>query len=125
MAQQASCLAPKVFRTTLNTVRSALGGFLHKPLKNSRDITFESLARNHGLSDEAIPWMEEVDKTVRRSGQLEAKGFDPDGAGVRCLVFYWTCIALHVRSPNFPNIASSDPIRKDPFCEERSSDVRA
>ncbi|MCW6179560.1 hypothetical protein L7U65_26890, partial [Klebsiella pneumoniae] len=81
-AQQASCLAPKIFSATLSTVRAALQGYL--TTRSAKETSFEGLARQHGVTNDAIYWMEEVEKAVKKSGGLEALHVD-EGV-VTCMI---------------------------------------
>ena len=87
-----SCLRPKDFETALSTVQGALSNFLTR--RSGKGISYKSLCRSHGLSDDALYWMEEVDKEVRKSGEL--KEMDLEDETIMYMVFYWTCIALNV-----------------------------
>ncbi|KAI5122217.1 hypothetical protein M0805_002706 [Coniferiporia weirii] len=94
VAQETSCLQPKQFKASLNTVRSALASYLKKKVQQS--ISYPVLCRNYGLNDDALYWMEEVEKELRKANVLD--DLDVADETVTCMVFYWTCIALNIRS---------------------------
>ena len=94
VAQQAACLAPKNFEMVLATVRGALASYFEE--RKRTGVSYEGLCRTHGLDDDALYWMEQVDKKMRDSKVL--KEYDVDDELVTCAVFYWTCVALNVRS---------------------------
>jgi hypothetical protein len=96
IAQQASCIAPKAFNTTLVTVRNAIAEYLSE--KHSDDVTPTSLVRSYGLDDKVIYWVEQVEKALKQSGraaELQAE-LDVDAATMYVVMFYWACTVLHV-----------------------------
>ena len=94
VAQQAACLAPKNFEMVLATVRGALVSYFEE--RKRTGVSYEGLCRSHGLGEDALYWMEQVDKKMRDSKVL--KEYDVDDELVTCAVFYWTCVALNVCS---------------------------
>lgn len=78
----------------LNVTRAALAQSL--TAQKDRSVSYESLARTYGLSSDVMYWIEEVDKKLRTNEEeLEDLGVSEETI-IYC-VFYWTCIALHVR----------------------------
>ncbi|TDL22198.1 hypothetical protein BD410DRAFT_839998 [Rickenella mellea] len=98
MAQMASCLSPKAFNMTLDTVRSAIAVVLQKSASSPRKATFTSLLRAHGLSNDITSWMDEVEESLKQSGELDEEGYILDSDVVRYMIFYWTCRALRMRT---------------------------
>lgn len=92
VAQQASCIAPKAFKATLAVVRGVVASYLTE--KSENEITPSSLARDYKLGKIVVYWMEQVEKALRESG--EAEDLEVSEATLHCVVFYWTCTALHV-----------------------------
>ena len=106
VAQDVSCLKPKDFEAALSTVQGALSGYLSR--RHGRNVTYKVLCHTHGLNDDALYWMEEVDKEVRKSREL--KNLDADKEAVLYMVFYWTCIALNVSVTLLFSLACADHI---------------
>ncbi|THH08318.1 hypothetical protein EW145_g2789 [Phellinidium pouzarii] len=102
VAQETSCLQPKQFKAALNTVRSALASYLQK--RQQRVDSYQSLCREFGLSDDALYWMEETEKVLRKTDALD--NLDAADETVMYMVFYWTCIALNIRSVKRATIMS-------------------
>ena len=73
-------------------MRTALSDYLKK--KERKSASYRDLCRDFRFNDDALYWMEEVDKEVRKSGDLNELDVDEDC--VVYMVFYWTCIALNV-----------------------------
>ena len=92
VAQQASCIAPKAFKLTLATVRNAIATYLTQ--RTEKATTPTSLARSYHLDDNVVYWVEQVGNALRQSG--EAEELDVDQSSLNCVMFYWTCTALHV-----------------------------
>ena len=76
----------------LSTVRSALASYFEE--KKRTGVSYEVLCKSHGLDEDALYWMEQVDKKARASEDL--KEYDVDDELVTCAAFYWTCVALNV-----------------------------
>ncbi|KAH8117102.1 hypothetical protein DFH11DRAFT_1505462 [Phellopilus nigrolimitatus] len=102
VAQQASCMNSKQFHAALNTVRTALSSYLQK--QKARVISYQAFCRDYGLNEDALYWMEEVEKELRKSHAFEELDVDDDT--VLYMVFYWTCIALNIRSVKRTTIMS-------------------
>ena len=79
----------------MNTTRVALAEALKK--RNTRAVSYSSLARKYGLNSDAMYWIEEVDKELRKKDD-DLKELEVAEDSITYCVFYWTCIALHVRS---------------------------
>ena len=92
VAQQASCIAPKAFKATLAVVRGVVASYMTE--KSEKAITPMSLARDYKLGSIVVHWMEQVENALRDSG--EAEDLEVSAETLHCVVFYWTCTALHV-----------------------------
>lgn len=96
VAQTTSCLHPKQFDVALRTVRKALAPELQK--KSKSNISYRELINEYELDKNLLRWMQMTDKAIRDSGQLGGDpDFQPDDTAITCSVFYWTCLASHVR----------------------------
>ncbi|KAL5490003.1 hypothetical protein ACEPAI_4836 [Sanghuangporus weigelae] len=111
MAQQSSCLRPREFDLTLNTVQDALSSYLSR--KRTENVSYQSLCQAHGLNEDALYWMEQVDKELRKSGELN--DLEVDEETVLLMVFYWTCIALNIRSVKQSTIIAKYEVPLDVF----------
>lgn len=80
----------------LNVTRAALAQSL--TVQKDRSVSYESLARTYGLGSDVMYWMEEVDKNIRTNVK-ELEDLKVSEETIIYCVFYWTCIALHVRPP--------------------------
>lgn len=76
----------------LSIVRGALVSYFEE--RKRTGVSYEGLCKSHGLDDDALYWMEQIDKKMRDSKELNDYGVDGDL--VTCAVFYWTCVALNV-----------------------------
>ncbi|EJD02164.1 uncharacterized protein FOMMEDRAFT_157362 [Fomitiporia mediterranea MF3/22] len=102
VAQDVSCLKPKDFEAALSTVRGAISGYLSR--RHGKNISYQTLCRSHGLNEDSLYWMEEVDKELRKSEELD--DLEVDDESIIYVVFYWTCIALNIRSVKQATIIS-------------------
>lgn len=68
--------------------------------EKDRSVSYESLARTYGLSSDVMYWIEEVDKELRKNEE-ELENLEVSEETIIYCVFYWTCIALHVRPLRF------------------------
>ena len=94
VAQGVSCLNMPDFESALSTIRGALAGHLGQ--KRGLEDSYQALCDSYGLNEDALSWMEMVDKELHKSGEL--KSLEVDEESVMYMVFYWTCTALNVSS---------------------------
>ena len=102
VAQTASCLAPKIFESSLAIVRTALlSKAKHNTsavsLQHSGELTYESLVKRFGWmhGDFMVECMTDVERTVSESRQLKGK-LAPPNKVVTIAVFCWVCSILKV-----------------------------
>lgn len=109
VAQTASCLAPKIFTSTLSVVRSALFTEPKKDQKtatatrSSKKVTYEDIVNGFGWtnSDFVVECMEDAEETLRNSGELKGKYATAGNKIVTVVVLCWVSAILEVSSPNF------------------------
>ncbi|KAI0632344.1 hypothetical protein C8Q77DRAFT_1197631 [Trametes polyzona] len=99
IAQVASCLKPKVFKTTLNTVKGALAEAARSaatasPTKHkttTRMITYEALLTEKKFGRKALVsrWMQDAERTLLENQKTRRKFGNLDA--VTIAVFCWTC----------------------------------
>jgi hypothetical protein len=58
---------------------------------NIRSITRESLVQLHGVREDAVVPMLEVEVALNKSAKLDDFQIDPESNLVRCGVFHWVC----------------------------------
>ena len=107
VAQIASCLAPKIFDSTLATVRAAL---LDQP-KEARSTTRSRIGKpsyeqlvdkcRFARSEVLVAWMKDVEKTVVESKELKGKLAPPCNAATFA-IFCWVCNVIKVCSVPLP-----------------------
>jgi hypothetical protein len=106
VAQEASCLAPKLFKSTLASVRSLVnesfqGEAAVQYSATPSSMTYASLMKHHAIAgpldlrQKFLDWMEEVESTVLE-GDLVKRRYEQQQTLVRCAVFAWTCARLKV-----------------------------
>ncbi|KZT27443.1 hypothetical protein NEOLEDRAFT_1240380 [Neolentinus lepideus HHB14362 ss-1] len=92
VAQITSCLAPKIFANTLNTVRAVLTS---SDFDATNKVKYEDLIVTHKVlkGDLVVGWMNEAEETLLKSGEVRIKS-KADETLVKCSVFYWTAQVL-------------------------------
>lgn len=117
LAQKASCLAPKDFRSVVTIVRAALADTL-RPRNSTRRATFEAICQeNFLMNDDALYWMERAEKELLKTGKLDE--LDVRHEAVRCAVYRFVCKLLGVRSFFFFFLCCnplSHSLRSAPVC---------
>ena len=102
IAQNASCLKPKVFKTTLNIVRSALAAAAAAAAsrkKTSRTVTYRQLLEDYrvGRKGMVAQWMEDAERAVMANQEIRrlyGRAYD----AITLSVFCWTLGHMKVRS---------------------------
>jgi hypothetical protein len=106
-----SCLAPKIFRTTLATVRAALAAAQVSAAESTPStpqrrravrqsaVTYPTLLANHKvlLADTVLGWLEDTERMLDSAAEFRAS-YDANTVVVKCAVFYWVAQILGVRS---------------------------
>ena len=97
MAQVASCLAPKEFKTCLSTVRAALASVAPAPQARARSLTYEGLIirYKHSRGDFMVSCMREAEKILIENGQLRGR-FKPPNNVITIATYSWICAVLKV-----------------------------
>jgi hypothetical protein len=106
MAQSASCITPKIFKTTLSIVRAALAQastFNLAPdtprrLRSGRNtVTYDVLLANHKvlLADVVSGWLDDAERLLDATAEFRAD-HDVNTPLVKCTVFFWVCQILGV-----------------------------
>ena len=113
VAQDVSCLRPQDFSTALSLVRKALSEYLMR--KKRASPSYRDLCRLYRFNDDALYWMEEVDKEVRKGEELDQLEVDEDS--IIYMVFYWTCVALNVSVLTFNCFCSHVDVFLDAQCQ--------
>ncbi|KAL7279985.1 hypothetical protein ACG7TL_006396 [Trametes sanguinea] len=98
VAQAASCLKPKVFKTTLNTVKAALAAAAASaaasasPSKSSRKLSYTDLLVEKKIGKRGIVmgWMQNAERTLMANREMRRK-FGTAGDALTLAVFCWTC----------------------------------
>ena len=95
VAQTASCLKPKVFKTTLNAVRAALAAAAaaaaaHK--KTSRTVTYLNLVDEYKIGRKATvtQWMADAERALMANREVRRRNGSAYDA-ITLAVFCWTC----------------------------------
>ena len=103
VAQEASCLKPKVFETTLSVVRAALFADAEKSAqtassrKASNELSYRALVKRFRWQngDFLVDCMEDVERALAESRELKGRLCPPNKA-VTLVVFCWTCVVVKV-----------------------------
>ncbi|KAH9950654.1 hypothetical protein B0H21DRAFT_785059, partial [Amylocystis lapponica] len=96
MAHAASCLAPKVFKTTLNVVRAALAASASHQRAATVEVTYETLMQRAKFTkrvDFMLSCVRSVEWALVASRELPDE-FQPPCDAVTIAVFCWTCTDL-------------------------------
>ncbi|KZT73743.1 hypothetical protein DAEQUDRAFT_807950, partial [Daedalea quercina L-15889] len=93
VAQTASCLAPKVWRTALKTVRGALQAAAAKQQEDeARPLVYEDLIAQNRLGRAAFVAtnMNDIEKALLKTGLLPQE-FHPPNDVLKVSIFVWVC----------------------------------
>ncbi|KAI0947185.1 hypothetical protein AcV7_009676 [Taiwanofungus camphoratus] len=92
VAQGASCLAPKIFKTTLSVVRSALTASASRTRRSASALKYETLIQKNKIGRKAFveSCMRDVEKALVASRELPDELRPPCDIVTLC-VFGWTC----------------------------------
>ena len=100
LAQNSSCLKPKVFKTTLNTVRSALAAAeaAPSPQKTPRRVTYQKLVDEQKMGRKAlvVEWMQMAERTLMKNPEMRRR-FGKAYDAITLAVFCWTFQLMSVR----------------------------
>ncbi|TCD70518.1 hypothetical protein EIP91_002863 [Steccherinum ochraceum] len=124
VAQNASCLAPKVFDTTLSTVRAALFPNQKRgPLKASgsqakNKATYVELVKRFGWSrpEFVIECLEETEEVLSESKELKGK-LAPPNTAVTIVVLCWVTQILGLKKARPVALQEEFGITKDDFMQ--------
>ncbi|KAH9850113.1 hypothetical protein C2E23DRAFT_325016 [Lenzites betulinus] len=95
IAQTASCLKPKVFKTTLNTVKGALAAASRSatssPSKAARSVSYNTLLTENRIGRKLLVqrWMQDAEDALLSNRETRRKFSNHDAVTVA--VFCWTC----------------------------------
>ena len=100
IAQNASCLKPRLFKTTLNTVRSALAAAeaATSPRKAARSVSYQKLVVEYKLGRKGMvtDWMRDAETTLMRNPEMRRR-FGKAYDAITVVVFCWTLGIMGVR----------------------------
>jgi len=111
VAQRASCLAPRLFASTLRTVKAALHapktptGSPSKSRTDDDPTAYAALIKEHKIGQplRVESWMKEAHAALialPRFQQKYASHVVDSGMDVRIAVFFWVCRTIKVRGSN-------------------------
>ncbi|KAI0648092.1 hypothetical protein C8Q79DRAFT_1087085 [Trametes meyenii] len=93
IAQAASCLKPRVFKTALNAVKGALSASTaaSSPSKSSRNVTYLALLTEKKIGRKGMvqEWMQDVERTLMANRETRRK-FGAAYDAITVAVFCWT-----------------------------------
>lgn len=107
IAQAASCLKPKLFKTALNTVKGALSAAAKakekaaaaaaSPSKAARTVTYNALLgeKKIGRKGMVLGWMQDAERALMANREARRRFTSYDAVTVA--VFCWTCQLMGVR----------------------------
>ncbi|OBZ71238.1 hypothetical protein A0H81_08398 [Grifola frondosa] len=120
IAQTTACLDPKVFTTTLNTVRAALATSAIHSQEFPHTVTYETLISEKKLGRQQLilKFMKDVEATLAQSPEIRDRYELPCDI-ITIPVFCWTCRLLTVRalSPVFEILLDNYDISADEYEE--------
>ncbi|KAH9891567.1 hypothetical protein C8Q73DRAFT_649647 [Cubamyces lactineus] len=122
IAQVASCLKPKVFKTTLNTVKAALSAASASnpstPSK-SRRLGYTELLTQRKIGRKAVVlgWMQGAERTLMANREMRRK-FGASYDALTVAVFCWACHLMGVRQRiNVEALLEDYRVSQDQFYE--------
>ncbi|KAI0354887.1 hypothetical protein OH77DRAFT_1480990 [Trametes cingulata] len=127
IAQAASCLKPRVFKTTLNTVKSALSAASASasPSKGSpskataRNVTYSALLTEKKIGRKGLVqgWMQDAERTLMGNREMRRR-FAGAYDAITVAVFCWTCQLMGVgKKANAEALMADYAIPKSQFEE--------
>ncbi|RDX42622.1 hypothetical protein OH76DRAFT_1391595, partial [Lentinus brumalis] len=122
VAQNASCLKPRLFKTTLNTVRSALAAAeaATSPKKAPIRVSYRSLVDEYRLGRPGIvtEWMVKAENTFMRNLEMRRK-YGRVYDAVTIAIFCWTLRVMQVCLKRFDidTLREDHSVSKDQFEE--------
>ncbi|KAI0661963.1 hypothetical protein C8Q70DRAFT_961499 [Cubamyces menziesii] len=124
IAQVASCLKPKVFKTTLNTVKAALSAASASnpgtPSKSSRRLGYTELLIQRKIGKRAVVlgWMQGAERTLMANREMRRK-FGASYDALTVAVFCWACqlMGLKTERINAEALLEDYDVSQDQFDE--------
>ncbi|TFY67864.1 hypothetical protein EVJ58_g1359 [Rhodofomes roseus] len=118
VAQGASCLKPKVWRSTLKTVQAALEAVAaQKQEEEEAPLDYEDLIARRRLKESAFVavCMHDVERALLKTGRL-LEEFHPPNDVLKVSVFVWVCVSLlKIRSVTPESMLKNYEISKRDF----------
>ncbi|TBU27205.1 hypothetical protein BD309DRAFT_1000465 [Dichomitus squalens] len=121
-AQAASCLKPKVFKTTLQTVRSALAAAAAaatSPTKRaSRNISYKQLVDDAKIGRKGMvtEWMKDAERTLMDNREMRRR-FQSAYDAITLAVFCWVCGLMGNKKVKAPDLLDKYDVPRDQFDE--------
>ncbi|KAM5530177.1 hypothetical protein V8D89_016159 [Ganoderma adspersum] len=120
-AQAASCLKPKVFKTTLNTVRAALAAAAAatSPTKKSpRNVSYKQLVDDAkiGRKGTVTGWMNDAERALMNNREMRRR-FGSAYDAITLAVFCWVCGLMGNKKVKPPTLADKYAVPRDQFDE--------
>ncbi|KAI0769017.1 hypothetical protein BD413DRAFT_628852 [Trametes elegans] len=122
IAQGASCLKPKVFKTTLNTVKAALSAASTStalsPKKSLRNVSYIALVteKKIGRKGMVVGWMQAAEQRFMANREMRRK-FATAYDAITVSVFCWTCNLMKSHRINAEALLDNYNIPRDQFDE--------
>ncbi|KAH9922848.1 uncharacterized protein BXZ73DRAFT_91561 [Epithele typhae] len=124
VAQNASCLKPRVWKTTLAIVRSALEAAAAAEAaskKAARTVTYQALAVQHrlGRKDVVVKWMQEAERALMSNTEVRRRHGSAYDA-ITLAVFSWTCEQIGpqtAKKVDTPSLLAQYAVPQDQFDE--------
>ncbi|KAI0670822.1 hypothetical protein C8Q78DRAFT_1129698 [Trametes maxima] len=122
IAQAASCLKPRVFKTTLNTVKGALSASASaatpSPSKSSRNVTYLALLSEKKIGRKGMvqEWMQGVERTLMANRETRRK-FGAAYDAITIAVFCWTGQVMGANKLGAETLLDNYSVSQDTFDE--------